>query len=111
MEKSDRRAAVAAYKERTTPVGVYAVRCAASGEIWINSSSHLDTQKNSLWFSLKMGKHLEPAMQRAWTLHGADSFSYEVLERLELEDGVTPYIKRAKLKEQLAAWQARMAGG
>ena len=50
-------------------------------------------------------------MQRAWTLHGADSFSYEVLERLELEDGVTPYIKRAKLKEQLAAWQARMAGG
>jgi hypothetical protein len=109
MEKSDRRAAVAAYKERTTPVGIFAVRCGASGEVWIKDSRHLDTQQNGIWFTLKMGNHREPAMQKAWNTHGPDTFSYEVLERLEIEPETTLYVQRTMLKERLAYWQAKFS--
>ena len=32
---TDRKAAIAAYKERKTIAGVFVVRCAASGEAWV----------------------------------------------------------------------------
>lgn len=35
MTGEDRKAAIAAYKERKVIGGVYAVRCAATGEVWV----------------------------------------------------------------------------
>jgi hypothetical protein len=31
----DRKAAVAAYKERKSACGIYALRCGPSGEVWV----------------------------------------------------------------------------
>lgn len=55
MDKSARRAAVAAYKERKPEWGVFAVRCLATGQAWVGESRHLDTQQNGLWFALRHG--------------------------------------------------------
>jgi len=35
MDRSERKAAVSAYKERKAVAGVYAVQCAATGGQWI----------------------------------------------------------------------------
>src|SRR5262249_18716115 len=35
MDREDRRAAIAAYKERKPAWGVYAVICTATGEVWV----------------------------------------------------------------------------
>jgi hypothetical protein len=39
----DRKAAIAAYKERKSVAGIYVIRCAASGEAWVGQAPNLDT--------------------------------------------------------------------
>lgn len=53
--KEDRKAAVAAYKERKSVAGVFAVRCGAAGAVWVGGAPDLDKIQNRLWFQPKMG--------------------------------------------------------
>lgn len=103
MDKQERRAAVAAYKERKPEWGVFTVRCTATGEAWVGSSRHLDTQRNGLWFQLRHGGYPNRALQSAWTAHGDAAFVFEPLERL---DDDTPEVSRMRLlKERAQAWR------
>jgi hypothetical protein len=102
----DRKAAIAAYKERKTPFGIFAVRCSATGRVWVGRSQHLDTQQNGLWFSLRLGSGMNRDLQAAWKAHGEAAFTFEELERLS--DETLPYVRQAKLKERLAFWKAEL---
>ncbi|CAN7453043.1 GIY-YIG nuclease family protein [Phenylobacterium sp. LjRoot225] len=95
MEKSARRAVVAAYKEARKTAGVYAVRCAATGEVWVGRSADLAAQQNSLDFQLRHGPN-NPAMRRAWTAHGASSLQFKPPETAP--DTLTPAGCRDLLK-------------
>ena len=114
MDKPSRRQAVRDYKERRSVAGVYAVRCAASGEVWVAGSRNIDAQQNSLWFGLKTGGHPNRAMQAAWAAHGPDGFGFEVLERLEAGE-LTPLgladLVKARERHWLAALGAAKAVG
>jgi hypothetical protein len=41
MDRSERKAAVSAYKERKAVAGVYAIRCAATDEQWVGTAPDL----------------------------------------------------------------------
>ena len=66
MKTIDRKAAIAAYKERKPAVGIYLIRCRASGQCWIGASPTLDTIQNRHWFTLRQGSFPQPALQAAW---------------------------------------------
>ncbi len=109
MSQIDKKAAIAAYKERKTPAGIYAVRCRASGEVWVGASRHLDAQQNSLWFALRLGSGRNPGLQQAWAAHGEGEFSFEALERLGDEDQTSAYLQGATLKKRLAFWRSELS--
>lgn len=96
MIAADRKVAIAAYKERKTACGVFAIRCSASGQVWVGESRHLDTQQNGLWFSLRLGSGRNRTLQQAWNDHGEAAFSFEPLERLA--DVTSDYLLRSTLK-------------
>lgn len=103
----DRKALIAAYKERKTAAGIYAVRCEASGRVWVGRTPNLDTVGNRLRFSLRSGTHPNRALQAAWSARGDDGFSIEPLERLEADD--EPAFARDRLlKDRLAHWRSRL---
>jgi hypothetical protein len=77
----DRREARKAYKSRTIPKGVFAIRCTVSGEVWVGASDHLDSARNGVWFQLRNGLHRNPRLQAAWNTCGEAAFEYEVLEK------------------------------
>ncbi len=106
MDRTNRKAAIAAYKERKPAYGVYAVICSATGEAWVGGSRHVDTQRNGLWFSLRQGVGLCSSLQAAWTQHGEPEFRFEELDRLR-ED--FPEIGRMdELKRRQSLWRARL---
>ncbi len=106
MDRQDRKAAVAAYKERKPAFGVFAVICNATGEAWVGTSRHVDTQKNGLWFTLNLGSSPYAALQAAWRDHGETEFRFEELERLR-ED--FPQLGRMdELKRRQALWRDRL---
>src|SRR5271165_7155605 len=85
LRRDDRKAAIAAYKERKADVGIYVVRCAASGQQWVGSTQDLRTIWNRVSFTLRLGNGRPPSLQQAWTKHGAGSLTFDVVERIELE--------------------------
>ena len=109
MDKAQRKAAISAYKERDDAIGIFAVRCAASGEIWVGPTPNLDTVKNRIWFGLRMGNAVNADMQRAWSNHGAASFVFEVLERLDPEEPA--FVRDSQLKDRAAHWRAALGAG
>jgi hypothetical protein len=106
MDRQARKAAVAAYKERKSAFGVFAVICNATGEAWVGQSRHLDTQQNSLWFPLKQNSSPHSSLQTAWNAHGADNFRFEELERLR--DDFSAIGRLDELKRRQALWTARL---
>ncbi|HEY3950893.1 GIY-YIG nuclease family protein [Phenylobacterium sp.] len=107
MDKSSRRQAVRDYKERKVPMGIYAVRCAQTGEAWVGVSKDLDQHANRLWFALKMGGHPSKSLQAAFKAHGADAFALETLEVVDVE-GLDGYALDARLKDRDAHWRAEL---
>jgi hypothetical protein len=66
MDKARRKDIIREYKERAPQQGIFAVRCAASGRVWVSASKHLDKQQNGVWSQLRMGGHPNAKLQAAW---------------------------------------------
>jgi hypothetical protein len=107
MKTEDRKAAIAAYKERKAAPGVFAVRCPATGEVWVGHAPDLATIRNRIWFALDHGSHRTASLQAAWNAHGADGLGFEELERIEADQPA--YARDKALKERTAAWREELA--
>ncbi len=106
MKGEDRKAAVAAYKERKIVAGIYAVRCVPTGQSWAGRALNLGTVQNRLWFTLRQGGNPHRNLQAAWREHGAEGFAFEEIERLDEED--LAYVRDRILKDRLAHWCASL---
>jgi hypothetical protein len=103
---SDRKAAIAAYKEKKTVAGVFVIRCEASSQIWVGRTPNLEKIQNRIWFTLRQGSHTCRSLQAAWTAHGPDGLTFGECERLEEEE--TAYIRDALLKERAVYWRTQL---
>ena len=103
---SDRKAAIAAYKERKAVAGIFVIRCKASPQTWVGQTPNLDKIQNRIWFTLRQGSHTCRSLQSAWTTHGSENLKFEECERLEQEE--TAYIRDALLKERARHWRTQL---
>lgn len=110
MKGELRKELIKAYKERKSSPGIYALRCVATGEVWVAPSRNLDAQQNGIRFSLRLGSHPNKALQAVWNAEGEQSFAYEIVERIEDED-LTGYLLDTALKERLRHWRATLGAG
>src|SRR4051794_23623767 len=78
----NRKEAIREYKERKTPVGIYAIRCTVTNTVWVDAARNLEAAKNGNWFQLGFGAHRTPSLQQEWNQHGEAAFRYEILETL-----------------------------
>ena len=105
MRRDERKATVAAYKERKVVAGIYAVRLAPSGAAWVGRTGDVEAIGNRLSFTLRQGGHACRSLQAAWNEHGAAALTVEILERIEEE---TTYARDAQLRDRLAVWRERL---
>jgi len=71
LKREDRKAAVAAYRDRKVVAGVDLVRCATTGQQWAGSAPNLATIWNRLSFTLRQGADPHRSLQTAWRDYGA----------------------------------------
>jgi hypothetical protein len=107
MKGAQRKAAIAAYKERKTVAGIYSVRCLPTGKLWVGSAPNPGTIQNRVWFALRQNAGGNRALQAAWNELGPEAFAFEVIERLDEES--SPYFQAAALKERLQHWRTALA--
>lgn len=106
MDAARRKAHLKAYKERKLAAGLYAVRCAPTGGVWVGRATDLDAIRRRLDFELGLGSWRGRSLQAAWTAHGADAFGIETLEIVEEKD---PYLRDKRLAARLDHWRATLA--
>ncbi len=102
MDKQQKAELKRAYRERAQRRGVFQVRCAASGEVWVDAAPDLDTIQNRIWFTLRMGSHRNRALQQAWVTHGPEALAYEVVE--VLDEDLEGYLLATTMKARRAHW-------
>ena len=93
-------------KLRKTPKGVYAVRCTASGEVWVGAAGDLISARTGIWFMLRNGMHHNKTIQGAWGKHGDAAFQYDVL--VNLEEDLSPLLVRDSLREGQKHWMKEL---
>ncbi|MGD8830116.1 MAG: GIY-YIG nuclease family protein [Pseudomonadales bacterium] len=106
VKREDRRAAITAYKNRIVPAGIYAMRCATTGQCWVGKALDMGAARNRLRFTLSQGLSPHRSLQDAWRRHGEASFSFEPVEALE--DDLSDYVRERTLSERLEHWQAAL---
>jgi hypothetical protein len=104
MRKEERKAAVAAFRERKSEPGIYALVCRPSGEKWVGRAPDLATIWNRLSVALRMASTPHRSLQAAAREHGEAAFDFEVLERVD-EPDASPALVGAILKRRLEHWR------
>ncbi|HTO39574.1 MAG TPA: GIY-YIG nuclease family protein [Rhizomicrobium sp.] len=107
LDKSQKREAARAYKERKTSPGIFAVRCTQTGDVWVGATRNLDTQQNSTFFTLRTASHTNKKLLAAFNQHGEDAFTYEAVEEIDAED-LTTYLLNAALKDREHHWRENL---
>jgi hypothetical protein len=102
----DRKTAIRAYKDRPTERGVFSFRCVATGEQWVGGSRDLHASRNSLPFTLRLGRHRAQTLQAAWNTHDESAFQFEVLQVLDPD---TPALVLPEaLKRAVDDWASKL---
>lgn len=74
------------YLETPKQAGIFQVKNTVNGKVLLGSSTNLHGPLNKHRFMLSTGGHQNPALQRDWQQHGADAFTFEVLEVVQQKD-------------------------
>ncbi|MDR6518109.1 hypothetical protein J2789_000771 [Variovorax paradoxus] len=98
-----RRALIRQYKETPRPAGVYAIRNRLDGRIYVGGSLDVEGAMNRARFELNMRSHRSKALLRDWIAHGADHFSFEVVDRVK-ERKDPDFDRKAELEKLLSLW-------
>ena len=100
--KAARKEAIQKFKEQKPALGVFAVRCTASGRVWVDTSRNLGASHNGTWFTLRSGCHRDKALQAEWEAHGEPAFQFEILETIA--EDVHPLAVPDLLKAARVRW-------
>ena len=108
MDNARKKELVREYKEQKAKPGIFAVRCTASGEVWVGKAPEPQRKHTALWFQLEMGSFPNKDMQAAWNAHGKASFEFELLEEITDENEM---LIPVLLKEREAHWRKELNAG
>ena len=107
MADQRKRDLIRAYKETKPQRGACAVRCSATGQVWVMASTNLEAQQRSIWFMLKSGSHVNRALQQAWNTEGEQAFHFEILATLDDAER-SDYALKADLKALETTWLEKL---
>lgn len=65
--------------------GIYAIRSAATGRVYVGQSVHLAERKRQHFNTLSKNKHYNSQLQRIYNKYGAADLAHEILERCPAE--------------------------
>lgn len=104
----DRKALKREYKESRRPMGVYQVRNTVIDKSLVGSSTDLPSMLNRHRAQLRMGVHVNRALQGDWNDLGPEAFEFEVLDALPASDEPT-YDPSDDLRTLEELWLERLS--
>lgn len=63
--------------------GIYQITCLLTGKVYIGSAVNLYQRRHQHWSDLRLNRHRNPILQRAWNKYGEAAFAFAVVELVE----------------------------
>lgn len=86
MDTNRKKELQSSYKSRRPEMGVVELRCVATGERFLGTTRDGAKELNSLRAKLDGGLHPNRHLQELWTMHGADGFTFTLVDTLDYDD-------------------------
>lgn len=86
MDREKRRELMESYKSRHPEMGVVAIRCTATGDVFVGASKDTKADINSNRFKLASGSHRNRELAQLWSRYGPDAFEFYVESVLDYDD-------------------------
>lgn len=103
----DKKEAIRQYKQTPRPTGLYRLQNKANGKILVESSKNLPGSINGCLFQLRMGTHMNKALQQDFNEFGEAQFEATILEQLKPEEDLA-YDYTEDLKILKAIWLEKL---
>lgn len=101
LTSEQRRALSRQARDAFPPMGVYAIRHAASGRVRVGSSRDVHARLTRIQFELRLGRHLDRKLQALWQQDPAQ-LSFEVVELVkQRSDADFDYAGELRVLEEL----------
>ena len=108
-DPGERRRLARQARDAFPPMGVYAVRDATSGRVWVGSSRDVHARLTRIRFELRLGTHTDKQLQAAWRENPARC-SFDVLALVQQRpDPAFDYAAELGALEQL--YREELCGG
>lgn len=91
MEKDKRKEMIQEYRDRKPEMGIIAIRCNKTDDIFYGMSTDTRADYNGNRFKLNLNSHPNKQLQKLWNEHGEDSFDISLAEELEYDDPHADY--------------------
>jgi hypothetical protein len=108
LDKSNKKALIEQYKNRTVIGGIYCIKCNGNDNLWIRSTKDLKGSKNRFLFSLSINSCPEACMQKVWNQFGATAFSFEILEEIQKKETQTEHEFEDDIATLLEIWNEKL---
>jgi hypothetical protein len=104
MDSQRRKELLRRYKDNPPPAGVFQIRNAVNGKVYVSSAPSVDGKLNTQRFMLQGGGHVNKALQADWSRQRPEDFVFEVLEYLKPS---SPDASPLTIRAELAALEKR----
>lgn len=96
------------YKQLRPDMGIFIIRSNFSNKCYIEVTRNLKGKLNGTEFQLKYGSHRNNELQKDWNEYGSDSFTIEILEKLEYDKDESKTDYSEDLEILKAIWEEKL---
>lgn len=83
LDKQKKKDLASAFAQSWRPMGVFQIRNAVNGKIYVDGTMDLDGARNRLDFMKKTNMVAWMELKDDWSAHGPDAFLFEELDRIK----------------------------
>ena len=107
LSPTERRERTRTYTDAFPPLGIYAIRNTATGQVWVGASRNVDGMLNRIRFELRMRGHRDASLAQAWARDGSDRARPRQLVHRGTHGSSGESSRRARLTASCAAPMSR----
>lgn len=96
------------YKMMKPDMGIFIIKSNFENKCYIETTQNLKGTINSTEFKLGFGNHPNKELQKVWNEHGKDSFTIEILEKLEYDKDETKTDYSEELEILELEWKEKL---
>lgn len=104
MNDTSKKQIIEEYKQREIEMGIIRIYNTITEYCFVDISNNLYKPFEGIKFQLELGRFKSKQLQKDWNTYGQETFKFDVVKKLKIDEGATNKQNKDDLKEFLQLW-------